>query len=181
MQSTRDTTPYAIHHDRIIKNLDILDNLPTRVKSPKFVFAHLVVPHTPFVFTPDGKYVSNSQSNSPTNLDGYRNSVAFINRALLQLVDRLIAGSKTPPVIIIQGDHGGPYWNRPDQRIKNLNAYYLPGAEAALYPTITPVNSFRIVFNAYFGQDFPLLKDQSWYSPHANEYEFQLVPNTCGK
>jgi len=43
-----------------------------------------------------------------------------------------------------------------------LNAYYLPGAGTrALYPTISPVNSFRVVFNAYFDTNLPLLPDRT--------------------
>ena len=44
-----------------------------------------------------------------------------------------------------------------------LNAYYLPGiGQGDLYPTISPVNSFRVVFNQYFGGKFPLLPDLSF-------------------
>ena len=47
-----------------------------------------------------------------------------------------------------------------------LNAYKFPGlAKTSLYPTITPVNSFRVFFNDYFKTQLPLLKDQSWCSP----------------
>jgi hypothetical protein len=98
------------------------------------------------------------------------------------VVDQLLATSKTPPIIVIQGDHGGTYWKRPDQRMKILNAYYLPGAGNVLYPSISPVNTFRIIFNTYFGQEFPLLPDVSRYSPPSppsQQYNFNLVPNTC--
>ena len=30
-----------------------------------------------------------------------------------------------------------------------------------LFQKITPVNTFRVVFNTYFGSEYPLLKDQS--------------------
>jgi hypothetical protein len=62
-----------------------------------------------------------------------------------------------------------------------LNAYYLPGEESRLYPTITPVNTFRIILDAYFGQDYPLLPDVSRYSPIDNQYSYELIPNPCGK
>jgi hypothetical protein len=61
-----------------------------------------------------------------------------------------------------------------------LNAYYLPGvdpASAGLNDRISPVNSFRIVFNAYFGADLPLLPDQTYLSPDKSRlYEFTLYP-----
>ena len=37
-------------------------------------------------------------------------------------------------------------------------------AKKDLYPTITPINSFRVVFNSYFGTNYPLLEDQSYYA-----------------
>ena len=44
-----------------------------------------------------------------------------------------------------------------------LNAFYLPGISMdAISPTITPVNTFRLIFNLYFGTDFPLLPDKSY-------------------
>jgi hypothetical protein len=40
---------------------------------------------------------------------------------------------------------------------------YLPGVDhRALYPTMTPVNEFRMIFNLYFGSNLPLLPDRSY-------------------
>ena len=42
-----------------------------------------------------------------------------------------------------------------------LNAYYLPGdGSKKLYPSISPVNTFRVVFSHYFGADLDLLPDR---------------------
>jgi hypothetical protein len=39
------------------------------------------------------------------------------------------------------------------------------------------VNSFRIVFNAYFGAQLPLLPDRTYLSPDQGHlYEFSLYP-----
>jgi hypothetical protein len=48
-----------------------------------------------------------------------------------------------------------------------------------LYPTITPVNTFRLVFNDYFGGRYELLPDISYFSPVPKLYEFSEVPNRC--
>ena len=63
--------------------------------------------------------------------------------------------------------------------MKNLNAYYMPGANILPYPTITPVNSFRMIFNDYFGQDLPLLEDVSFYSSYDDPFSYKPIPNTC--
>jgi hypothetical protein len=181
----------AIHHDRIIYNLKLLKNLPAAEKSPKFVFAHLIIPHPSYVFGSHGEYVpdpnglfgpeTDSPLNDTTDLTGYPNSINFIDEQILVVVDQILANSKTPPIIIIQGDHGAFRYDLPAQRMSILNAYYMPGNQAQLYPTITPVNTFRVIFNSYFGQNFPLLKDASWFSPNDDRFNFTLVPNTCNR
>jgi hypothetical protein len=188
-------TPAAIYHDRTIYNLNILKNIPDTVKGSKFVFAHFSIPHPPYVYGPNGKFVYqdfddsilrnetdfNPPLNDTTDLTGYPNALIFIDKEMLTVVDQIIAKSKTPPVIIIQGDHGAFRYNTPAQRMSNLNAYYLPGVKAPLSPTITPVNTFRIIFNAYFGQNYPLLQNDSWYSPPDDRWNYTYVPNKCGQ
>jgi hypothetical protein len=58
-----------------------------------------------------------------------------------------------------------------------LNAIYFPNGDySALYETITPVNTFRVVFNQYFGQDVPLLPDSSHaYYSLSDLYSFRDV------
>lgn len=148
--------------------LDQLPNIPS-YPGPKFVFAHIIVPHPPFIFAPDGNLVDDphyydgeeAMPSDASYIDqGYINQVQFIDQAIVEIVQTIIAESPTPPIIIIQGDHG---W-RDDNRYEILNAYYLPGIsneDAVLYNTITPVNTFRIIFNAYFAADFPILEDIS--------------------
>jgi len=180
VQSNQDATYGVIPHDRVLYALDTLKDLPTTVAGPKFVFVHLVIPHPPFVFGPDGDLVTQGAENA-TSIEGYRNSVTFINQEMLQVVDSLIAGSETPPVIVIQGDHGAPLYHSPFQRMAILNAYYLPDHRGILYPTISPVNTFRVILDSYFGQGYPLLDDVSWYSPTNREYDFTAIPNECGQ
>ena len=86
-------------------------------------------------------------------------------------------------MIIIQGDHGPlpDLTEEASQRLPILNAYYLPGIQMdnVLYPSISPVNSFRVVLNSYFGQTLPLLEDRSYFGPEEDRNANQLVPNTC--
>ncbi len=83
--------------------------------------------------------------------------------------------SRTPPIIILQGDHG--YGRHARDKVSILNAYYFPGGgDEVLYETITPVNNFRLVFDLYFGGQFGLLEDVSYYSPYDAAYDFSEVP-----
>ena len=51
-----------------------------------------------------------------------------------------------------------------------LNAYLLPGVDAkqVLYPSISPVNSFRQLLNTYFGTQLDLVPDESYYTTQKN-------------
>lgn len=157
----------------------ILSELPKvpEMSSPKFVFVHLLVPHDPYIFGPNGEY---HKTENPVS--GYRANVDFIDRQIPGIVEQIIKNSKTTPVILIQGDHGpaGKTVTR-SMRMSNLNAYYVkPEAKALLYNSITPVNSFRIIFNTYFGQHYPLLADESYYSYNKDQFTAEyLVTNTC--
>ena len=91
---------------------------------------------------------------------------------------KILADSEIPPVIIIQADHGSET-NVPQERMSILNAYYLYNGQDAFYPTITPVNSFRIVFNKIFGMKFDLLADRSLYSNYDDPYHYFTIDNPC--
>jgi sulfatase-like protein len=136
--------------------LDTLQKMPD-LPGKKFVYAHLLVTHQPFVFYPDGRF----HPFLAQDYTAYRDQVIFANKRLLEIVKDLIAKSKPAPIIVIQGDHS--YFDGAN-RVKILNAYYFPeGGEKALYPTVTPVNTFRLIFNTYFGGQYPLLPDVSRY------------------
>jgi hypothetical protein len=83
-------------------------------------------------------------------------------------------------VIVIQGDHGAPAGLiSDDKHMPILNAYYLPGADpSALYANISPVNTFRVIFNQYFGGHYPMLADVSYFSSYLSPYKYQIMPDT---
>jgi len=111
----------------------------------------------------------------------YIEQLIFINKKLKWLIDKLLSKSKIPPIIILQADEG-PFplkydfeieennfdWRKAtDEELKEkmriLNAYYLPNVNKdILYPTITPVNTFRLIFNLYFKEKLELLPDESY-------------------
>jgi hypothetical protein len=157
------------------------------MQGPKFVYVHLILPHPPFVFGPNGEHTDpanfwNEQKAYPADKFklGYTNQLTFLNGKMLEVVDTIISESKTPPIIILQGDHGPWIQPRP-QHFFILNAYYLPGHKTQLYPTISPVNSFRVVFNDYFGGKYEMLDDITYFSPVPKLYDFSKVPYPCSK
>jgi hypothetical protein len=167
--------------ERTLSTLEKVDEL-AYIPGPKFVFVHIITPHPPYVFGPTGGPVEPAEAGTTKTQEGashYRDQVIYINSRILEVVPQILANSSTPPIILIQGDHGPTVPSSPRARMSNLSAYYLPGASAALYPTITPVNAFRIVFNTYFGQNLELLEDVSLYSEYDDPFNWRVVPNSC--
>ena len=162
--------------------LDKIDKL-SYIKEPKLVFAHIIIPHPPYVFGPNGdpvamEDVGTTKSDREDAL--YRDQAIYISNRMQEIVPRIISNSARPPIIIIQGDHGPTVAKDAKTRMRNLNVYYFPGVDAPLYPTITPVNTFRVIFNIYFGQNLPILKDKSLHSNYIDPFSFRLVKNSCG-
>jgi len=165
--------------------LDEIDDL-AHMPGPKFVFIHILPPHPPFVYAPDGSFtdpapfLNEDQRYTFTSYtQGYRNQVEYITTQLEGAVRTLLAESASPPIIILQGDHA-PWLQSGTGKFLILNALYLPRGTGMLYPTISPVNTFRLIFNEYFGTEYDLLPDTSYYSPVPNIYEFEEYPNPCG-
>jgi phosphoglycerol transferase MdoB-like AlkP superfamily enzyme len=100
--------------------------------------------------------------------DSYKTYIAQVNYAntvMKELVEHIKKHNKPNTIIIIEGDHGFRHFtdslNNP-YCVPNFTAIYFPDKNySKLYDTMTPVNIFRILFDQYFHQDFPLLKDQS--------------------
>jgi len=164
-----------------------------QIVGPKFVYAHLMLPHPPFVFGPNGEEVTIGISGDGLNdvqeyqdgasRIGYRDQLIYTNSRIIPVLREIIGNSPTPPIIVLESDHGPTGYGGAINRMGNFMAYYFPGkdvAEAA-YPSITPVNSFRLVFNEYFGGEYPLLDDDSYYSDATYNFNYEIVPNTCAQ
>jgi len=163
-----------------------------KIKEPIFVFAHIVSPHSPYLFGANGEPVPRAKlkiRGSPWNpweqKENYLNQLIFISKKVEMLIDEILSRSEVPPIIILQADHGPastftdsigekrPTKNMLRERTTIFNAYYLPpDGNKLLYNSITPVNTFRLVFDFYFHANYGLLGDQSYYSTYDRPYEF---------
>ena len=142
------------------------------IEEPTFCYAHILCPHPPWFFTVDGPRGLSLFGPGQNEMikDGYLGNLEYVNKKVKVLVDILLAKSDVPPIIILQGDHGLVERERGlieseefVHRFEILNTYYLPnGGDELLYESISPVNSFRVVFNYYFDTDYELLEDCIW-------------------
>jgi hypothetical protein len=158
-----------------------------RLPGPKFVFLHFLCPHPPFVFAADG---SDPQRRGYGSLmdpglyggfdvdeyrDWYRDQVTFIDSQISGMIDKILANSAHPPVIVLISDHGprsGVKWDNENptdsdlhECLSNLTAVYIPKAFSSwgLDSKITPVNLFRVVLDDCLGQGLPLLPNKSYF------------------
>ncbi|MFQ5944100.1 MAG: sulfatase-like hydrolase/transferase [Anaerolineales bacterium] len=169
------------HYDRVKFVFDQLEEA-AEISGPKFVFAHIVSPHPPFIFDPSGGFRDSvADGGSVTGaeyIEGYRDQVIYLNGRVEKVVEQLIHTSEVPPIIIVQGDHGPGHGSSTD-RMSILNAIRLPGGGEPFSSSISPVNTFRLLFDRVFQADLPLLQDESYFSTYDAPYDFSLVPIDC--
>lgn len=163
------------YRNRVLYVLEKLKEVARNYSGPKFVFAHVLLPHDPYVFGP------NCEETVPagSTVSKYLAHVSCANKFMITIIDKILRDSSQPPIIVLQADEGPfniGYPLLPNQNYREadprslqeragiLNAYYLPGVDTGkiLYPSITPVNSFRLVLNLYLGTNFEPLLDRSY-------------------
>jgi hypothetical protein len=161
---------------RVKEQVEMIKSVGRRGR-PVYVFVHMLLPHGPFVFAADGRCLTHEESEARGARQGYLDQVEYAGSVIRELVTSLQAADPEP-VILMQSDEG-PYPNEnynivweeasPDQlRLKTaiLNAYYFPNRDYHLLrPDITPVNSYRVLFNTYFDAGLPILPDRIYGFP----------------
>lgn len=154
---------------------------------PKFVFAHILLPHDPYVFRADGSPLAEEEAKAMPERDLYAAHLAFTNARIKEIVDDLLSGPpESHPIVIIEGDEGPLMCQSVDCvqrtpeyfriRLGNLVAMYLPGVDVELPDTFSSVNTFRLVFREYFGADLPPLPDRNFTWPDNDHiYDFEDI------
>lgn len=182
------------------------EHLPDYAKTskPAFIFSHILAPHPPFVFGPNGESIEPDRkyaisdgseffSNGGTKEEykkNYIGEIQFINDQLKQTITKILSHSKTPPIILIQADHGSRMhldWERFDktdteEAYSIFHALYIPNHYQLEHPDeLSPVNNFRMLFNTLFHTHLTLLPHKSYYSPWENLFQFQPVHHKATK
>jgi hypothetical protein len=200
-----DTTPlwvifknigrYQIQRRRILHVFDHIGE-PKDPERPVFVFAHLMALHPPFVFGPNGEEPEKMKSSlqfwkefgEPTAgelSNQYQDQLTFINQKARSAIESILKSRTRPVVIILQGDHGSsfiPSDRQPDfyrERFSILNAILMPEPNQ-LYDSMSPVNTFRVIFNTCFQTDLPLLSDRGFYSKRDEPFDLKEVTSILG-
>lgn len=157
----------------------------------KFVFAHILCPHRPYLFGRDGAPLGTVKSivRRVDTSNGFLDQSIFATSRIEQTISRILEASAAPPIIVLQSDHGcGTVWSAALSGVGEptkdflqaqfgiLSAYLVPpGLRDMLYESISPVNTFRAVFNYLSDSSLPRLEDRSYFSTFIAPYRFRDV------
>ena len=159
-----------------------------KIPGPKFVFAHIPLPHHPYLFDSRGNTLQNvtlSDQVDRQNLlwgdkTSYIEQLKFVNDRTMKTVIEIQRNSATPPVIVLQSDHGPDLPDLPDEeraraRLRNFTALHLPNASMELPEVVSPVNIWRMIFNEYFDANMRLLNNRSYRSSFQRPFRVSSV------
>jgi hypothetical protein len=154
-----------INADMAYINLDIFKRLKT-IRSafnekPKFIYAHIMMPHPPYYFDAEGNKNNSKVANNPNNKNSYLEQLKYTNTLLMETLKSILNHNENPPIIVVQGDHGFRRFkekNKKDVEFSVLSCYYLPGKDYSSFTDSTKtINTFPLILKKYFNQDFQLL------------------------
>lgn len=159
---------------------ETVERVATTADDPTFLFAHVMAPHTPFVFDRDGRMPRLScdpdcerwtifPDRMPLPVEEYEaayvEQVRYVNGRVLDTVDTIIA-SDPAAVVIVFSDHGTradpadmDEWYRTLFAARTLDHPDLYGEQAR------PIDIFPRLFGAYFGEEVPIAP-QITYTAH---------------
>ena len=174
--------------DAILCTFNELYTINEKIPKQKFIFAHISLPHPPFIFGPNGEHVTPGiplNSSKWDEREAHVDQIKFANSKLKILIDKLLE-SEEKPIIILQGDTGSLFTGDFSEssiitireRLSNLNAIYIPDKKYSMfYDGMTPVNTFRIIENTVFDGEYLLLKDKTYWSTKDAPLNYEDVTN----
>ena len=150
-------------------------------KDHKFVFAHIMSPHPPFIFGENGEKIYYDE-NSKSSKISFIKQLKYVNKRIINTLKKILdANNGRNKIIIIQGDHGtreivpnNIYSFKQDwtqEEFGNLNAIFVydtsMGKENIFFSS---VNTFRLILNMYFDQKLQILDNKFYYT----DFKFPL-------
>jgi hypothetical protein len=164
----------GLKREIIQKSFTSLDEV-SRLRHPKMVFLHVLALHRPFLFDQNGRPLAEDVPDE----QAYVEQLQYINQLVGTAVNTILANSPSEPIIILQGDHAphdfGITKDEPctPSHYAILNAIYFPKANrAGFYESMTPVNTFRVVFDTFFGANLARLADKSYLTVGSFSIDF---------
>jgi len=148
---------------------------------PRFVYAHVMAPHPPFLFDADGIPTGDSvlsdsfvepanEGRSAIRVSATFSYATYASREAIGIVDAILTDERADPVIVVMSDHGtetgfngrDPFGSDLNERTSNFLAVRTPGHPHLLPPGTTPINVLPRILNAYIGANLPYHSDTTW-------------------
>ena len=182
---SRKVLPGAFRYDHIFVE-DVMAAIGPTETAPFFLFAHILSPHAPPRFTPNCDRLNGVISAINIGEHVYdpvqfRTDTICTNRSIERAVTQIIANDSSDPIIILQGDHGFKFrlpgeppatpdlatqGAEPVRRLATLNAIRLPATCGSdFHDSLSPVNTFRLVFACLEGRSPDLLPERHFLRP----------------
>jgi hypothetical protein len=173
---------------------EIRDIAQTPSSAPRLVVSHVLAPHAPLVYGPEGQklqinlteefdfdYIGAASSRELR--DAYVGQVAYVNSQVLPTVDAILASARRPAVVVLMSDHGSRLDTAPGSTAmspeadRNFFATLTPGHKGLFGASPTPVNLFPHLLDTYLGLDIPIQADRSFLRTWESAMEFTPLPN----
>lgn len=191
-----DLEPHRLQYEAALTGFAALDASLDR-PGRTFVFAHFLVPHDPYVFNPDGSFVDEDERADRSRERLFLDQAAYTMDRVEAFARRALAGpDETDPIIIVTTDEGpNPLaferhpetynWEQASdadlrEKFEIELGLYLPGVtarESGIHDGMTLVNTFRVLFDAYFGTSYGQLPDRSFVYPD-KAHPYRLIDVT---
>lgn len=179
---------FSIDDSEMWKKLPNPDLVTSQKNSPKFIFAHILSPHFPYMKNDKGEKVHerdrliNPVDNEyKINKESCLKYILYTNKKTEQTIDEILKTSAHKPYIIIMGDHGLRlhYFENNDDKKTNIifnekntiNSYfntfaaiYTPEQDYKQYKKANSLINFLIIFsNELFKTNYKLKQDKFYY------------------
>lgn len=158
---------------------------------PKFIFAHFMPPHHPYLFDSAGNVLMTAtlseqfgaQARLWSDRKAYVEQLRFVNTKMIELIDRIERDATRPYILVLASDHGPKVITSSlsvasdytDHRFRNFVAVLEPGNASSISNTISLVNLPRLILNDHYDGDFPPLKDRFFDSEFNPPYKLDEI------
>jgi hypothetical protein len=182
------------------EQLTALNSLASQKSGGKFVFAHILVPHHPYVFNSDGSIsqFQTSDNYGTTIKTKYLNQLQYINTEMSKTIKKIMDSTNGQAVIILNADEGTypqemnsdafdlaaplDYMSKTDMNTWSekwlkmkfgiLQAAYIPKASQQDVQNLSSVNVFRVILNSYLGYNLEYLPNCNFGFNRGDRYEY---------
>jgi hypothetical protein len=175
----------------ILDSFAALESLAAeKTDRPRFVFAHVLAPHPPYVFAADGSPTDGfecfpafcsmwdrGERYGDAVLAPAAAQVQYIDSLVLRATARIIANSHRPVAIVVMSDHGHRHRAADkDELFRNLFLSYTPGHPDVFPANTTPINVLPRLMNAYLDAGMALAPEGSYWMDVAAEPNRGFLP-----